>query len=96
MYIKILCQNKLYRYFIHDYSRDERDPIEVLWYKTKYREWLEKKNLVGFYNGWERSVVVCVIAPLTSYPIAIILIAVFAEQLLFIIGKHFMKSSKLY
>ena len=85
----------LYRYFIHDYSRDERDPIEVLWYKTKYREWLESKNLVGLYNGRERAVIVCVIVPLTSYPIAIILIAVFVEQLLFMTGKSFMQSSKL-
>ena len=81
-----VCLLPLYRLFFYDYSDNPKDPIQLFWESTPLRSWLDRHNLVGLYNGWERAVVVCVIAPLTPFPIYVIFCAVFIEQILFGLG----------
>lgn len=76
----------VYRALIYDYSADERDPIQIFWEGTFLKSWLDRKSLVGIYNGWERAVVVCVIAPLTNFTLELIIFAVLLEQILFLAG----------
>lgn len=79
----------LYRYFFQNNDFDTRDPIQIFWEATIFKDWLNRNKIVGIYNGWERAIFVCVIAPLTSIPIIVILLSVLLEQLLFIIGKFY-------
>jgi len=82
-YVQIL---PIYRFFFYDYSEDERDPIQIFWESTPMKDWLDKNNLVGIYNGWERAIVVCIIAPLTPKPLITIFTAILLEQALFFAG----------
>jgi len=64
----------------------KQDPTVTFWDATIFSSWLKKRNLVGFYNGWERAIVVIIIAPLTPFPISVFVFAVLLEQFLYIIG----------
>jgi len=63
-----------------------QDPTVTFWDETIFSKWLKRHNLVGFYNGWERAVLAVAIAPLTPYPVQIFVLAVFLEQIIYVIG----------
>jgi hypothetical protein len=64
----------------------KQDPTVIFWDATIFSPWLKKHNLVGLYNGWERAILVIVIAPLTPYPIFVFVFAVLLEHILYILG----------
>ena len=71
------------------------DPTILFWDATPFRDWFIKNQVWGFYNGWERSVLALAIAPLVIYKVEVFIFAIVLEQLLFILGQCFFKSSKV-
>ena len=71
------------------------DPTILFWDATPFSSWFVKHGVWGVYNGWERSVVALVVAPLTLIKVELFVFAVLLEQILFILGIVFFKSSKI-
>ena len=74
---------------------DFYDPTILFWDASPFKDYFIKKGILGFYTGWERSVVALSIAPLFHYNIEIFVIAIILEQLLFFLGICFFRSSKI-
>lgn len=79
-------------------SRNDKefyDPTILFWDATPFKNWFIKNKVWGFYNGWERSVLALVIAPIVPYKIEVLVGAIFLEMLLFVLGHCFFKSTKV-
>lgn len=76
-------------------DKDFYDPTILFWDATPFKNWFVKNKVWGFYNGWERSVLALTIAPLMAYKIEVFVFSVVLEQLLFVLGLCFFKSSKV-
>lgn len=84
--VRFLCSLK---------NKDFYDPTILFWDATPFRDWFVKHGVLGFYTGWERSVVALLFAPLVSSKIEVFVAAVLLEQALFLIGLFFFKKSKI-
>lgn len=76
-------------------NSDFYDPTILFWDATPFSDWFVKHGVLGFYTGWERSVVALMVAPLVSNKIEIFIAAVLLEQVLFILGACFFKHAKI-
>lgn len=76
-------------------DRDFYDPTILFWDATPFKDWFVKKGVLGFYTGWERSVVALSVAPLVTCKIEVFIAAVLLEQLLYVLGLCFFKDSKV-
>lgn len=85
----------LIRFFMSRNDNDFYDPTILFWDATPFKNWFVKHKVWGFYNGWERSVLALVLAPLMIYKVEVFVFAVVLEQLLFILGLCFFKRSKI-
>jgi len=74
---------------------DFYDPTILFWDATPFKDWFVKKGVLGFYTGWERSVLALTIAPLVTYKFEVFIFAVLLEQLLYVLGLCFFKDSKV-
>ncbi|GAK85666.1 hypothetical protein JCM19238_3256 [Vibrio ponticus] len=71
------------------------DPTINFWDATPFRFWFLKHKVWGFYNGWERSVVALLIAPLMTNKMEVFIFSVVLEQIIFALGFLFFKDKKL-
>ena len=85
----------LIRLFMSRNDNDFYDPTILFWDATPFKNWFVKHKVLGFYNGWERSVLALAIAPLVIYKVEVFVFSVALEQLLFILGLCFFKHSKV-
>ena len=76
-------------------DKDFYDPTILFWDATPFRHWFVKHSVLGFYTGWERSVVALLFAPLVSSKVEVFVSAVLLEQALFVMGFLFFKKSKI-
>ena len=84
----------VFRFFLSRADSQFYDPTILFWDATPFVNWFIKKNVLGFYTGWERSVLALVFAPLVYFKIELFIFSVLLEQLLFIIGLFFCKKYK--
>lgn len=83
------------RFLLSLKDKDFYDPTILFWDATPFRHWFVKHGVLGFYTGWERSVVALLFAPLLASKIEVFIAAVLFEQALFIMGLCFFKKSKI-
>jgi phosphatidylglycerophosphate synthase len=83
------------RYFMSRNDNEFYDPTILFWDATIFKNWFIKEKVLGFYTGWERSVLALVFAPLVTFKIELFVIAIAIEQVLFFIGSSFCKDAKV-
>ena len=77
------------RLFIKFFNKDFIDPTVIFWHSMPGKGWLISKRIVGYFTGWERAAIACIIAPLTNFTVEIILLVVIFEQITFVFGVFF-------
>lgn len=74
---------------------DLYDPTILFWDGTRLSGWFVQKKILGLYTGWERAAVALIVAPLMNEKVAVFVIAILLEQLIFFLGLMFFKDSKI-
>ena len=60
------------RAYLQRNNDDFYDPTISFWDSTPFKKWFISRGILGFYTGWERSVLALLIAPNTIYKLRIL------------------------
>ena len=85
----------LLRAYLKLNNKNFYDPTISFWDSTPFKQWFISKGVLGFYTGWERSVLALLIAPLTIFKLEIFILAIIIENILFFLGLIFFRKNKV-
>lgn len=83
------------RAFLQRNNNDFYDPTISFWDSTPFKKWFLSKGVLGFYTGWERSVLALLIAPISIYKLEIFIVAIALENIIFFLGLIFFRHNKV-